>query len=199
MVQAEGEARDLDRRLAAHAEHLGDISAERGSKSTRRTRGRVTDEAPSYLVPHDDDDEPRFTPLAAAMAATATVPPPPYAEEDRAVARRARAAARRSADADRRDRAPAVAAADRGGRVLAGLTTGDLGFGPALAPGGTARRARRTGGSRRDQAAGSARQDLRTERDDRGLHERKAKVRDGQVARGLRSIRSVMFDHGDAR
>ena len=39
----------------------------------------------------------------------------------------------------------------------------------------------------------------RAERDGRVTHERKATVRDGRVARGLRSIRNAMLDHGDAR
>lgn len=144
VVQAEGEARDLDRRLAAHAEHLGDISAERGSKSTPKdTRPRVTDEAPSP-VPHDDD-EPRLTPLAAAMAATATVPPPPPAPKKPApsLAERVQqlaAAQTPIAEIARRLSLPIAEA-----RVLAGLTTGGLGFGPAPAP-GTAPAARAANG-----------------------------------------------------
>lgn len=133
VLQAEGEARDLDRRLAAHAEHLGEISSERAAKSTAKdARPRVTDEVPS--APHAGDDEPHL-PLAAAMAATATVPPPPPAPKKPApsLAERVQqlaAAQTPIAEIARRLSLPIAEA-----RVLAGLTTGGLGFGPAPAPG----------------------------------------------------------------
>jgi hypothetical protein len=134
VLQAEGEARDLDRRLAAHAEHLGEMSSERGAKSTPKdSRPRVTDEAPS-TIPHAADDEPRITPLAAAVAATATVPPPPAPKKSApSLAERVQqlaAAQTPIAEIARRLSLPIAEA-----RVLAGLTTGGLGFGPAPAPG----------------------------------------------------------------
>lgn len=143
VVQAEGEARDLDRRLAAHAEHLGDLAADRADRPAERgTRGeraakdrpRVTDEVPSPVA-RAADDEPRITPLAAAMAATATVPPPPVPPKaaPSSLAERVQqlaAAQTPIAEIARRLSLPIAEA-----RVLAGLTTGGLGFGPAPAPG----------------------------------------------------------------
>lgn len=138
VVQAEGEARDLDRRLAAHAEHLGEMSSERPARSTPKdARPRVTDEAPSVSRADDraEDDGPRLTPLAAAMAATAAVPPPPPTPKKPApsLAERVQqlaAAQTPIAEIARRLSLPIAEA-----RVLAGLTTGGLGFGPAPTPG----------------------------------------------------------------
>lgn len=151
VVQAEGEARDLDRRLAAHAEQLAglaDSPAEAPTKTARaaKDKPRVTDEerlAPRAsddeprLAPRASDDEPRLTPLAAAMAAAATVPTPPPLPSARkpeaSLAERVQqlaAAQTPIAEIARRLSLPIAEA-----RVLAGLTTGGLGFGPAPAPG----------------------------------------------------------------
>jgi hypothetical protein len=141
VVQAEGEARDLDRRLAVHAEQLGglaDSPAGAPAKAARaqRDKPRVTDEERSY-TPRGSDDEPRMTPLAAAMAATATSPTPPPLPSARrpeaSLAERVQqlaAAQTPIAEIARRLSLPIAEA-----RVLAGLTTGGLGFGPAPAPG----------------------------------------------------------------
>lgn len=140
VVQAEGEARDLDRRLAAHAEQLAglaDYPAEAPTKAARtpKDKPRVTDE--ERLAPRASDDEPRLTPLAAAMAATATMPTPPPLPSARkpeaSLAERVQqlaAAQTPIAEIARRLSLPIAEA-----RVLAGLTTGGLGFGPAPAPG----------------------------------------------------------------
>jgi hypothetical protein len=158
VVQAEGEARDLDRRLAAHAEQLGDLTseretirparpAERLAKSERAPKEAPKKDAPKER-PRPAEDEPRITPLAAAMAATATVTPPPplplaaaqiqppsLAERVQQLA----AAQTPIAEIARKLSLPIAEA-----RVLAGLTTGSLGLGAgsaasAPAPGATSR------------------------------------------------------------
>ena len=68
VVQAEGEARDLDRRLAAHAEQLGglaDSPADAPAKAARsqRDKPRVTDEERRH-TPRPSDDEPPPLPSA---------------------------------------------------------------------------------------------------------------------------------------
>lgn len=152
VVQAEGEARDLDRRLAAHAEQLGglaDSPADAPAKAARvqRDKPRVTDEERRHAP---REDEPRMTPLAAAMAATATAPTPPPLPSARkpeaSLAERVQqlaAAQTPIAEIARRLSLPIAEA-----RVLAGLTTGGLGFGPAPAPGARSDATARAAGGR---------------------------------------------------
>ena len=138
VLQAEGEARDLDRRLAAHAEQLGAVGTERTDerRAERPADGAPKSERSGRPKSRAGAEEPRITPLAAAMAATATAPtpqplpsvhtpPPSLAERVQQLA----AAQTPIAEIARKLALPIAEA-----RVLAGLTTGGLGFG-APAPG----------------------------------------------------------------
>jgi hypothetical protein len=157
VLQAESEARDLDRRLAAHAEQLGAAGAER-AEERRDERGatppakeaQTGGERAGRAKPRVTDEEPRITPLAAAMAATATVPTPPplpgvhtpppsLAERVQALA----AAQTPIAEIARKLSLPIAEA-----RVLADLTTGGLGFGAPAPAGGRADAATRAAAGR---------------------------------------------------
>lgn len=161
VVQAEGEARELDRRLAAHAEELGGLTSERprgrdGAASDRVAARAGKSPAGPPVKPSRGGDEPLITPLAAAMAAAATAPvtsaktsapaapdaPAPAASLAERVQQLA-AVHTPIAEIARRLSLPIAEA-----RVLAGLTTGGLGFGasPPAAP-GKAPRARGASGA----------------------------------------------------
>jgi len=151
VLQAEGEARDLDRRLVAHAEHLGSLGGERAAADgDRPTEASAKTQRRCAGKPRVTDEEPRLTPLAAAMAATATVPPPPPVaqasqQSPPSLAERVQqlaAAQTPIAEIARKLSLPIAEA-----RVLAGLTTGRLGY--AAAPGSvTGAAATRTAGAR---------------------------------------------------
>lgn len=147
VVQAEGEARDLDRRLAAHAEQLGGLAAERPRERHAGSADGATPERagksarPPKEKPRPAADEPHITPLAAAMAAASAAAAPaaqPVAAAPAATASLAERVQQLAAtqtpiaEIARRLSLPIAEA-----RVLAGLTTGGLGFGAAApaAPG----------------------------------------------------------------
>jgi hypothetical protein len=178
VVQAEGEARDLDRRLAAHAEQLGELTA---SERRRARDGAATERSPERAgkssrppkeAPRAADDGPRITPLAAAMAAagataaaatsTAVATAAPSASEGAIAPRRQPPASAPAPSASLAERVQQLAAARTPiaeiarrlslpiaeARVLAGLTTGGLGFGAAApAAPGRAPGARAAGGA----------------------------------------------------
>lgn len=153
VVQAEGEARDLDRRLAARAEQLGELTAsERGRARDGAAAERPAERAAKSPrapkdAPRPAEDEPRITPLAAAMAAAATAtasasaaapaarPQPTAPVPSASLAERVQQLAAAQTPISEIARRLSLPIAEA--RVLAGLTTGGLGFGAAApaAPG----------------------------------------------------------------